>query len=34
MEAWLALHDDAVMAVLFVVFGTKLLADGLPPCLA
>jgi threonine/homoserine/homoserine lactone efflux protein len=30
-KRWLALHNDAVMAVLFLVFGTKLIADGLPP---
>ena len=31
MKNWLALHNDAVMAVLFLVFGAKLIADGLPP---
>ena len=31
MKNWLALHNNAVMAVLFLVFGTKLIADGLPP---
>jgi threonine/homoserine/homoserine lactone efflux protein len=31
MKNWLALHNNAVMAVLFVVFGAKLIADGLPP---
>jgi hypothetical protein len=31
MKGWLALHNDAVMAVLFLVFGAKLFADGLPP---
>jgi mannose/fructose/N-acetylgalactosamine-specific phosphotransferase system component IID len=31
MKGWLALHNDAVMAVLFLVFGAKLIADGLPP---
>jgi hypothetical protein len=31
MKAWLALHNNAVMAVLFLVFGAKLIADGLPP---
>ena len=31
MKDWLALHNDAVMAVLFLVFGAKLIADGLPP---
>ena len=27
-EDWLAQHDDAVMTVLFLVFGAKLIADG------
>ena len=31
MKGWLALHNNAVMAVLFLVFGAKLIADGLPP---
>lgn len=31
MKQWLTLHNDAVMAVLFLVFGAKLVADGLPP---
>jgi threonine/homoserine/homoserine lactone efflux protein len=31
MKNWLALHNNAVMAVLFLVFGAKLIADGLPP---
>jgi hypothetical protein len=31
MKDWLVLHNDAVMAVLFLVFGAKLIADGLPP---
>jgi threonine/homoserine/homoserine lactone efflux protein len=31
MKDWLAVHDNAVMAVLFLVFGAKLIADGLPP---
>ena len=31
MKTWLAVHNDAVMAVLFLVFGAKLIADGLPP---
>ena len=30
MKNWLALHNNAVMAVLFLVFGAKLIADGLP----
>ena len=31
MKNWLAFHNNAVMAVLFLVFGAKLIADGLPP---
>jgi Sap, sulfolipid-1-addressing protein len=31
MKNWLALHNNAVMGVLFLVFGAKLIADGLPP---
>jgi hypothetical protein len=31
MKDWLALHNDAVMAVLFLVFGVDLIAKGLPP---
>ena len=31
MKNWLALHNNAVMAVLFLVFAAKLIADGLPP---
>ena len=31
MKTWLAVHNNAVMAVLFLVFGAKLIADGLPP---
>jgi hypothetical protein len=31
MKNWLALHNNAVMAVLFLVFASKLIADGLPP---
>ena len=30
MKDWLVLHNDAVMAVLFLIFGAKLIADGLP----
>ena len=30
MKDWLVLHNNAVMAVLFLVFGAKLIADGLP----
>ncbi len=31
LEDWLALHNAAVMAVLFLVFGVDLIAKGLPP---
>ncbi len=31
MKDWLALHNDAVTAVVFVVFGVDLIAKGLPP---
>ncbi len=31
IKQWLSIHNDAVMAVLFLVFGAKLIADGLPP---
>ena len=31
MKGWLAVHNNAVMAVLFLVFGAKLIADGLQP---
>jgi threonine/homoserine/homoserine lactone efflux protein len=31
MKNWLAFHNNAVMAALFLVFGAKLIADGLPP---
>jgi hypothetical protein len=30
MKAWLTVHNAAVMMVLFLVFGAKLIADGLP----
>jgi threonine/homoserine/homoserine lactone efflux protein len=30
MKGWLAVHNAAVMMVLFLVFGVKLIADGLP----
>ena len=30
IQDWLVLHNNAVMAVLFLVFGAKLIADGLP----
>jgi hypothetical protein len=31
LKGWLAAHNAAVMAVLFVVFGVDLIAKGLPP---
>ena len=31
MKGWLAMHNDAVMAVLFLVFGVDLIAKGIPP---
>ena len=31
LKDWLILHNNAVMAVLLLVFGAKLIADGLPP---
>jgi len=31
MKSWLAVHNAAVMAVLFVVFGVDLIAKGIPP---
>ncbi len=34
MKNWLALHNAAVMAVLFLVFGVDLIAKGLPPLTA
>ena len=30
MKEWLAVHNAAVMTVLFLFFGVKLIADGLP----
>ena len=30
-KGWLAVHNDAVMTVLFLVFGVNLIARGLPP---
>jgi Sap, sulfolipid-1-addressing protein len=30
MREWLAVHNAAVMTVLFLVFGVKLIGDGLP----
>jgi hypothetical protein len=31
LKAWLTVHNDAVMTVLFLVFGVKLVADAIPP---
>jgi hypothetical protein len=31
MKSWLAVHNAAVMVVLFIVFGVDLIAKGLPP---
>ena len=31
MKQWLAVHNNAVMAVLLLIFGVKLIADGLAP---
>jgi len=31
LKGWLALHNAAVMAVLFLVFGVDLIAKGIPP---
>ena len=31
MKDWLVLHNDAVMAALFLIFGANLIANGLPP---
>lgn len=31
LKAWLTLHNDAVMTVLFLVFGVKLIASAIPP---
>ncbi len=31
MKEWLALHNDAVTAVVFLIFGVDLIAKGLPP---
>jgi hypothetical protein len=31
LRGWLAAHNDAVMAVLFLVFGVNLIAKGIPP---
>ena len=31
LRGWLATHSNAVMAVLFLVFGVVLIANGIPP---
>jgi len=31
VKGWLAGHNDAVMTVLFLVFGVNLIAKGIPP---
>lgn len=31
MKVWLTAHNNAVMAVLFLVFGVKLISDAIPP---
>ncbi len=31
MKVWLTTHNDAVMAVLFLVFGVKLITEAIPP---
>ena len=31
LKGWLAAHNAAVMAVLFLVFGVDLIAKGIPP---
>jgi hypothetical protein len=31
LKGWLAVHNAAVGAVIFVVFGVDLIAKGLPP---
>ena len=31
VKAWLAVHNGAVMTVLFLVFGANLIAKGIPP---
>ena len=31
LKDWLAVHNNAVMAVLLLVFGVDLIAKGLPP---
>jgi hypothetical protein len=31
MKSWLTIHNAAVVAVLFLVFGVDLIAKGIPP---
>ena len=31
VKEWLALHNDAVMTVLFLVLGVNLISKGIPP---
>jgi hypothetical protein len=31
VKDWLAVHNDAVMTVLFLVLGVNLIAKGIPP---
>jgi hypothetical protein len=31
MKSWLALHNNAIMAVPFLILGANLIAKGLPP---
>jgi hypothetical protein len=31
MKSWLAVHNAAVMTMLFLVFGVALIAKGIPP---
>jgi hypothetical protein len=31
LKGWLALHDDAVLTVLFLLLDADLVAQGLPP---
>jgi hypothetical protein len=31
VKEWLAVHNDAVMTLLVLVFGVNLIAEGIPP---
>jgi hypothetical protein len=31
VKEWLAVHNDAVMTLLFLVFGVNLIAESIPP---